>query len=180
MRVNEGLTGRAAARYPVKMTRYLFVAIFIAVAATASAHAPEYEYDYKSGWPMVCAHPGQALLFDVSTAGRHENGVIILKVDEGVDLGVIDSATPDAVATFNSHYDGGYWEQKSGGEHLTGVHSQETCYLIVSRHKRTGPDRGEPWISSHFRIKESNVVGFADFADRTYVNAIVTVSLGAR
>ena len=149
--------------------------VLIALPAATAWTVPTFEYDYASGWPKVCSE--ETLLFEVTVSGHHENGVYVLPY--GVPLEEVDSNEPaTAVATFNNYYGrgaGGYWKQGSG-DHLA-KHTQMTCYLVVARHKRTPPNGSEPLISSHFRFgPDRNDVGFADYADRRYVNATVTVT----
>ena len=143
------------------------------------------EYNYESGWPIACTTTKSGLVFDVSfnAENRHENGVIILQVDDAkINKEAVDAdtpSTPPAVARFNGHFRrgaSGYW-QDADRQYVAGWSGKRACYLIISRHKRTGPSSEEPWISSHFRIRDDyHEVGFADFADRRYINAVVKVS----
>ncbi len=163
--------------------RIALLTLFAGCAATAGADL--IKYDYTSGWPLACASAGSGLIFHVNfhAENRHENGVIILPVDEkNVDLAAVDADEPQnapKTARFNGHYHrgaGGYWQEESG-QYVAGPSDKRTCYLIFSRHKRVGPGVDEPWISSHFRIRNDNrEVGFSDFADRRYINAVVKVS----
>ena len=163
--------------------RITLVAFLAGCAATAGADL--IKYDYGSGWPMACASAGSGLVFHVSfhSENRHENSVIILPVDEkNIELSTVDADAPGEAPTearFNGHHHrgaGDYWQRESG-RYLGGASDKRTCYLIISRHKRSGPGADEPWISSHFRIRnDKREVGFADFADRNYINAVVRVS----
>ena len=165
------------------MKRILILAATLLVGCAAVAGAQQIEYDYTSGWPKACtATPDSGLVFDVSfyEGNRHENAVTILQVDEdNIDMDAVNANTPSAEATFNSHFfkgAGGYW-RAGNGQFVTGDKKARTCYLIISRHKRTPPDGREPLISSHFQIRDDQQeVGFADFADRRYINAVVKVS----
>ena len=135
--------------------RILILAATLLVGCAVVAGAQQIEYDYTSGWPKACADAGSGLVFDVSfyEGNHHENGVYILEVDEAnIDMAAVNANTPSVAATFNSHHGrgaGGYWKA-GNGQYVTGEKQERTCYLIISRHKRTGPAGGEPLIGSHF------------------------------